>query len=219
MNTVRTRKLVTVSMLSALAYGVMVLLKFPVVMFLSYEPKDVIIAIGGFLYGPMSAMAMSVIVAFVEMVTVSSTAHWGAIMNALSSCTFACTAAFIYKKKQTTSRAAIGLLAGVAVTVPVMLLWNYSVVPLYMGVPRAAVVGMLIPVFLPFNLLKYGLSAAIAMLLFRPIRLALSKSRLLPDSSQHLDAAQKRISTGFILISALIVVTCILVILSWRGII
>ena len=214
----KTRKLVTLSMLSALAYGVMVLLKFPVVLFLSYEPKDVIIAIGGFLYGPISAMAMSVVVALVEMVTVSSTGIYGAIMNALSSCTFACTAAFIYKKRRTVPGAAIGLVAGISVTVPVMLLWNYLMVPLYMGAPRAVVTQMLIPTFLPFNLLKYGLSSGITMLLFKPIISGLSKSNLLPALPTD-DSTTRKLTTGTILISGLIVATCVLFILSWRGII
>ena len=124
MRSKNTRKLVTLAILSAIAYVVMVLIKIPVVLFLSYEPKDVIIAIGGFLYGPLSAMFMSIVVAFVEMVTVSTTCFYGAIMNILSSCTFACTAAFVYKKWRTLPGAAAGLAGGIVITVPVMLLWN-----------------------------------------------------------------------------------------------
>ena len=218
MNTERTRKLVTLAMLSTIAYVVMIFLKFPVVVFLSYEPKDAIIAIGGFLYGPMSAMMMSIVVAFVEMVTVSSTGIYGFIMNALSSCTFACTAAFIYGKRRTIPSAALGLVAGIAVTVPVMMLWNYAVVPIYMGAPRATVEAMLKPIFLPYNLLKYSISAAIAMLLFKPINSALSKVKLLPPVPP-VDASQKKMSTGTIIVSALVFATCVLFILSWRGII
>ena len=69
----RTKKLTVLAMLSALAYIVMVIGRIPVVMFLKYDPKDVIITIGGFLYGPMAAFAMSTVVSFAEMVTVSNT--------------------------------------------------------------------------------------------------------------------------------------------------
>jgi len=217
MRSERTRKLVTLAMLSAIAYVLMVLIKIPVVLFLSYEPKDVIIAIGGFLYGPISAMVMSVVVALVEMVTVSTTGIYGAIMNALSSCTFACTAAYIYKKWRTLPGAAAGLVGGIVVTVPVMLLWNYLMVPIYMGAPRAVVVTMLVPTFLPFNLLKYGLSAAITMLLYKPIRIALNKSHLLPAPVQG--AKKAKLNIGAVIISALVIITCVLFILSWRGVI
>jgi len=219
MRSERTKKLVTLAMLSALAYVVMVFLKIPVVLFLRYEPKDVIIAIGGFLYGPLSALAISVVVSLVEMVTVSETGIYGAIMNALSSCTFACTAALIYKKWRTLPGAAAGLAGGIVVTVPVMLLWNYLIVPLYLGQPRDVIATMLIPYFLPFNLLKYGLSAAITMLLYRPVRAALAKSQLLPASKSNGSKPQKKLNIGTVLISLFIVVTCVLLILSYQGII
>ena len=219
MRSERIRKLVTLAMLCALAYILMVLIKIPVVLFLSYEPKDVIIVIGGFLYGPLSAMVMSVVVALVEMVTVSSTGIYGAIMNALSSCTFACTAAFIYKKWRTLPGAATGLVGGIIITVPVMLLWNYLIVPLYtVYITREAVVPMLVSVFLPFNLIKYGLSSAITMLIYKPIRIGLSKSNLLPATPAP-GAKLAKANIGVILISALVIVTCILLILTLRGII
>ena len=209
----------TLAILSALAYIVMVLIKIPVVLFLSYEPKDVIIAIGGFLYGPLSALVMSVVVALVEMVTVSTTGIYGAIMNALSSITFACTAAFVYKKWRKLPGAATGLVCGIVITVPVMLLWNYLIVPLYSpNISREAIIPMLTSIFLPFNLLKYGLSAAITMLLYKPVRIALNKSNLLPVSSAQ-GAKTARFNIGAVLISALIIVTCVLLILSWQGVI
>ena len=221
MRSERTRKLATLAILSALAYIVMVLIKipvFPAVPFLNYEPKDVIIAIGGFLYGPLSALAISVVVSLVEMVTVSTTGIYGAIMNILSSCTFACTAAIIYKKWRTLPGAATGLAGGIVITVPVMLLWNYLIVPIYMGAPREYVATLLVPYFLPFNLLKYGLSAAITMLLYKPIRIALNKSHMLPVSSTQ-GAKTAKLNIGAVLISALIIVTCVLLILTWQGLI
>lgn len=52
----RTKKLVTLAMLSAIAYLVMFLFRIPIVLFLKYDPKDTIIAISGFLYGPLSGV-------------------------------------------------------------------------------------------------------------------------------------------------------------------
>ena len=43
----KMKKLTVLAMLSAIAYVAVALLRFPVVLFLSYEPKDVVIAIGG----------------------------------------------------------------------------------------------------------------------------------------------------------------------------
>ena len=145
-------------MLSAAAYVVMAIIKIPVVLFLKYEPKDIIIAIGGFIYGPLSALVISAVVSFAEMLTVSDTGPIGLVMNLLSTVSFACTAAFIYKKRRTLKGAVIGLITGSLIMVAMMLLWNYLITPLYMGTPREAVAAMLIPVFLPFNLIKASLN-------------------------------------------------------------
>ena len=88
-----TKKLTILAMLSALAFLAVFLIRIPAVAFLSYEPKDVIFAIGGFMFGPLSVAAMSAIVSLIEMVTISSTGIIGCVMNILSSCSFACTAA------------------------------------------------------------------------------------------------------------------------------
>lgn len=94
----KMKKLTVLAMLSAIAYVAVALLRFPVVLFLSYEPKDVVIAIGGFLYGPLAALGISLVVSFIEMLTISSTGWIGFVMNFLSSAAFAGTAALLYRK-------------------------------------------------------------------------------------------------------------------------
>ena len=123
--------------------------------------------------------------------------------------------AVIYKKKHTLSGAVIGLASGWLITVIVMLLWNYLVTPLYMGYPREAVVELLLPAFLPFNLLKGGLNASITFLLYKPIVTALRKSGYVATLEN--EARQKH--TGLLILASFIIVTCVLIILSMNGII
>ena len=170
MKKLETRQLVLLGVLAAIAYALVFLCRIPVVAFLSYEPKDVVITIGGLIYGPMAAMIISVIVSFVEMITMSDTGIWGLIMNILSTCAFACTAAWIYKKKRNMQGAVIGMVAGCILMVVVMLLWNYLITPLYMtGTSRSDIAGMLVPVFLPFNLVKGIICSVLAMLLYKRV--------------------------------------------------
>ena len=163
---VKSKKLTMIGMLCAVAYIVMVVGRFPVVLFLKYDPKDVVITIGGFIFGPMTSFLISLIVSLIEMVTVSETGPIGCIMNILSTCCFACTAAFIYKKQHTMKGAITGLVTGCLLTTAVMLLWNYLITPIYMGYPREAVAELLLPAFLPFNLLKGGLNTVIRLLIY-----------------------------------------------------
>ena len=209
------RKNVLVGMLAAVAYMAVVLIRIPVVLFLSYEPKDVIITIGGFLFGPLTSFIISLVVSLVEMTTISGTGPIGALMNLLSTCAFACTASLLYKKKHDLWGAMLGLLSGAVVMICVMLLWNWLVTPLYMGIPRSAVVPMLVPVFLPFNALKAGLNSALVMCLYKPLTAALRKTRLLPEAPKGKGKAK----VGIYLLSGALLITCIVLLLVWQGII
>ena len=210
------KTLTGLAVLSAMAYLMMVLFRIPVVLFLKYEPKDVMMAVGGFLYGPMSAFAMSLVVSFIEMITVSDTGWIGFTMNVVSSCAFCCTAAVIYKRKRDLKGAVLGLAAGWLLTTVVMLLWNYFLTPIFMGIPRAAVAELLLPAFLPFNLVKGGLNAAVTMLIYKPITRALRGSHLLPPAEDNASAKGK-FNPGVVLLSLFVFITCVLFVLVLQG--
>lgn len=211
----KTKKLTAVAMMCAVSYLMVVVGRIPIVMFLSYEPKDVIITIGGFLFGPWYAMIITVIVCFIEMISISGTGIIGFFMNVLGSCCFACLAAYVYRRNHTMKGAAIGLLLGTAALTVSMLLWNYLLTPIYMGYPREAVTAMLVPIFLPFNLFKGGINMVITLLLYKPIVTALRKAGLAPPSSGTGGGKQK--SIGFALTIFIILVSCILLYLAMTG--
>ena len=211
----KTKRITTVSVLCAITYVVMAAGRVPVVLFLKYDPSDVIVTLGGLIWGPMTACVVSVTVAVVEMMTVSDTGFTGCIMNIVQTLSFACTAALIYRKKHTLSGAVAGLAAGCMTSVIVMTLWNYLVTPIYMGYPREAVAELLLPVFLPFNLLKGGLNASLTFLLYKPVVRALRKSGHVPAPEKE---TQQR-HAGLRIFAALLLVTCILLILSLNEII
>ena len=204
--------MVLLAMLAAVAYLIVSVVRIPVVLFLSYEPKDVIITIGGFLLGPMASFVISFVVSLLEMVTISQTGPIGALMNLVSTCTFACTAAFVYKKRHTLSGAVLGLAAGSVTMVGAMLLWNWLITPLYMGVSREAVEGLLIPAFLPFNLLKAGLNSAFVLLLYKPLVNALRRTGLVQMKTGG------SVKVGIYLLGGALLVTCVLLLLTFRGI-
>ena len=210
------KRLTTLAMLAALSYLIMVVGRIPIVLFLKYEAKDVIIAMGGFIFGPLAALAISATVSLIEMFTVSDTGIIGAIMNMVSTCSFVCTAALIYKKNHTLKGAVLGLVIGTIFMTGVMLLWNYLLTPIYMGYPREAVAAMLVPAFLPFNLLKGGLNTALTLLLYKPVVQTLRKIGLAPRSIS--EGPEGKISIGLMLGAALLLITCILLALVLAGV-
>lgn len=215
MNT-HTRKIAAAGMLCALTYVVMAVGRVPVVLFLKYDPSDIVVTLGGLIWGPMTAFTVSAVVAVIEMLTVSDTGLLGCIMNIVQTVSFACTAAVIYQRRRTLGGAVAGLLTGCAVMVSVMMLWNYFLTPLYMGYPREAVAELLLPAFLPFNLLKAGLNASVTFLLYKPLVTALRRSGFVPATGS---GQAKGRPTGLLLAAAFAAATCLLFLLSLKKII
>ena len=215
----KIKSLAAMALLTALAVAADLFLRIPGIGgFLTYEPKDVIITIGAFIFGPIAGILMSLAVSFVEMITVSSTGPIGLLMNFLSSATFVGVASVIYYRKKTMPRAIIGLCAAVLSMTAIMLLWNYIVTPMYMGVPRQAVLEMIVPLLLPFNLIKASLNAALVLLLYKGVVTALRKSKLVPERESS--SENKRLNTVLVVvISAVAVITLLLVLLIFAKII
>ena len=176
------RRIVVTAMLTALAFVAVLIGKLVpnVLGFLSYDPKDAVVAIAGFMYGPLTAVIISVLVSVIEMLTVSTTGVYGLLMNVVSTLAFALPAALFYKRWRSMKGAILGLVAGMVCMTLMMLLWNYIITPIYMGVERSMVAGMLASVFLPFNLVKSGVNTGLALLLYKPIMQALRAAKLLP---------------------------------------
>ena len=206
---IKARDLTILALLAAVSYVVMYLSKLipiHILGFLSFDLKDVIICIAGFLFGPLAAAGVSVVVSLIEMVTVGSTGLWGLLMNVLSTCAFVCAAAYFYQRNKTIKNAVIGLVVGVLLMTAVMLVWNWLITPIYMGQPREFVATLLIPYFLPFNLIKGGINATLTMLLYKPIVNALRKAKLVEPSG----GKGGKSKLGIAIVAAVLLVTFVL---------
>ncbi len=198
-------KLVLAALFSALAFLAVFFFRIPVVLFLKYEFKDAIIALEALILGPAYAVITSLVVSLIEMVSISSTGPIGALMNVLSTVTFVLPVALLYKRNKSIKTAVTGLILGVLIMTACMLLWNYLITPWYMETPREVVAGMLLPYFLPFNLLKGVLNAAVTLLLYKPLMNALRRMNLIPKS----DTVQKGSTLAITInIVAVIIIAC-----------
>ncbi len=203
-----TKSMVTYAMLAAVAYVAILLTRFqlvPAAEFLKYDPKDVVVVISGFLYGPLAALLINFVASFVEMITIGTSGPIGMLMSVLASAAFSTPAILIYRRKRNLSGAVIGLAAGSVCMVVFMLLWNYVMVPIYQGWPRAAVAEMLIPVFLPFNAIKAAFNASVTMLLYKPVVGALRASGLYRAEVKA--AVKGKFNWGAVAVSLVILVT------------
>ena len=200
-----TKAMCTVAMFCAVAY-VLTYIKLPV-SFLSLEVKDAMIVLCALILGPMAGLKIALIVPFIEMITHSDTGVYGLIMNILSSATFAFVAGIIYRYKRSFYGAIVSLVSGVFSVLAVMMVANIFVTPLFMGVPVSVVIEMMPTLFLPFNLVKPILNAAIVLLLYKPCSTVLKRTRMIEYS-----LSDKKESGGFNLRSLIVTILAAIVI-------
>lgn len=211
-----TKKLVTVALFCALAY---IAMNFRInVSFLTYDLKDAFITIGAMFLGPVAGIAISVIVALLEFITVSDTGPYGLIMNIISSTVFACVPALIYKYKRKLLGAILGLSISCICTVAVMMIANLCITPYYMNVDTEAVVALIPTLLLPFNAIKSVLNASLVLLLYKPIIKALRASKLIKAASVNNTSQQKNTSTIVVLITSIVlIIICLLLLFVYMA--
>lgn len=172
-------RMVMIALFCALAFAVMPLFRINV-MFLTFDIKDAIITIGGLLFGPAAALIISAVTALLEFITIGDTGLYGLLMDFVSSASFAVVAALIYRFRRDLLGAVIGLLSAVVAMTVFMLGMNLIVAPLFAPevYTREAVMAMLPTIILPFNLTKAVLNAALVLILYKPVSIALRYARV-----------------------------------------
>lgn len=184
------RMLTATAMLSAIAVVLVYLIHFPLLpaaAFLEYDPADVPIFFVALVFGPWWALGMTAVVSLIQGLTVSAASGvTGIIMHFVATGSFAVIAGFIsgsYRNSTTPSmikqpsltKAIVAFSIGVLTMTSLMAGMNLIFTPLFMGTPLKTVLQMLIPVIIPFNLLKSIINAIIAFLLYAALRKPLSK--------------------------------------------
>lgn len=168
-----TRKLTTMALLAALAIVLVALIHFPLIpaaSFLEYDPADIPIFIGSFLFGPAAGLALTAIVSVIQGVTVSAgSGPIGILMHFLATGTFVLIAGNMYRLQRTRKTAVLGLALGTLAMTAVMCGCNLVFTPLFMGQKVGDVVAMLLPVIIPFNLAKAAINSVITYFIYKPI--------------------------------------------------
>ena len=213
------------AMFCAIAYVVMFVLKISGIgCFLTFDIKDAIIATGSMVLGPLTGIIIAFLVALLEMITVSSTGPWGALMNFVSSAVFAGCASAVYNYmpgiKKKISGAWGGLGVAIIATTVTMMGMNLLITPIYTKMPVSGVAEMIIPLLLPFNLIKTVLNASIVMVIYKPISIILRRSGFV-STATHAEKENQvyfsKLSLFVFLCSAIIGVVCVVLLIEVFG--
>jgi len=191
MRTQKTRTMVEVAMLSAIAV-VLMLFEFPLPFiappFYELDFSEVPVLIGAFALGPMAGVAIEAIKILLNLVINGTiTAGVGELANFVMGVLFVLPASLIYKHKKTKKNAMIGLtVGGIIMVVGACFINVFIMLPAYgnaFGMPVEAFIGMAAAIHAsidsmagfallcvaPFNLLKVVVVSLITMLLYKHV--------------------------------------------------
>jgi len=171
MSSQNTRKLVRLALLSGIALLLMAVVRFPLIPaapFLEYTPSDVPMMVACFLYGPWWGLGAIAVTCVIQGLTFSSSSGIiGIVMNILTTSAYCLTASAVYRSGKTDRRMFLGLGCGSLAMIAVAIPLNLLLTPIFMGVARNVVAAMIVPVLLPFNLLRVAINSVVTALVFR----------------------------------------------------
>lgn len=174
---ISVNQMVKMGMLAALAIVLIIPLHFPIIPsanFLVYDPADVPILIGTFMFGPVAGLVITAVVALIQAVLLNPDGGWvGLVMHIIATGTLVIVAGTIYKRFHTIKGAIIALIAGALSMALIMIPSNLFFSVRFYGYPYEAVKAMLLPAILPFNLIKGFANSLIVLLIYKPLSKAL----------------------------------------------
>lgn len=164
-----TRQLVTMALMCAIA-ALLSFIEFPLlpgVTWLKFDASNMPAMVAGFAYGPAGGIAVGIITAIIHGLLMAD--FTGALMNIMVVVCFVLPAALIYKKMHTFTGAIIGLVFSIIAGVIGAIVGNLLLTPSWLGVPFDAVVALIIPVLIPFNIIKGLINAVLTFIIYKSI--------------------------------------------------
>ena len=174
------RRLCVLAVLAALSVVLAMFVRFPIfptARYLEFDAGDVAILSATFLYGPLPGVLVTLVVSLIQGFGVSFAdgGLWGILMHFVSTSFFCLVAGALYRRRPTKARSVAALSLGVVLTTLLMIPLNLLITPLHTGATVEFVASMLIPIIIPFNLIKFALNAVLSFVLWRSLKLVLKK--------------------------------------------
>ena len=174
-----TRELVTLAVFAALGM-VLSFIKipiFPAAPYLLYDPSGVVSLTTALLFGP----GAGVVVQIVSWLPTLIMEPLGTLLTFVAMVGMVLVAGLIYKKWHTFKGAVAGLVISAVPFIVLAILMNFVITPLYSGASIADVAALVLPVLVPFNVLKCALNIVLTLLVYKSVS-NLVKNR---DSRAH----------------------------------
>jgi riboflavin transporter FmnP len=164
-----TKQLVTMALMGAIAI-LLSFIEFPIMPAASFLKLDIALvpaAVVGFAYGAGPGILVGIVYAVAH---AAIDGNWvGALMNSIVTIAFITPSAAIYKRNRTLKGAVIGMCVSAVLLVVAAIVANLVIDPLFYGIPFDAVVGLILPAILPFNIIKAIVVSILTAIVYKSI--------------------------------------------------
>lgn len=169
-----TKRIAITALFCAVAAIATLFLEFPIlpgVTFLKYDPSAIIALVAGFAFGPATGAVVSIVPYLPHIATQSGI--YGMVMAIIATLSLVLPASLVYRRNTTFAGALVGMGVGAVVCLVCCIVANIVITPIYMGAPTQAVIDMIVPTLLPFNVAKIAINCVATALVYKPITKAL----------------------------------------------
>ena len=160
-----TKQMVIMALMCAIG-ALLSFVEFPLlpgVTWLKFDASNMPAMVVGFGFGPGAGVAVGIVIAIIH------ADFTGALMNILCVTCFVLPAALMYRKKRTYPVAIAGLVLSIIAATLAAIVGNLILTPMWLGVPLDAVIAMIVPILIPFNLLKGLINAVLTLIIYKSI--------------------------------------------------
>ncbi|MCL1846402.1 MAG: ECF transporter S component [Coriobacteriia bacterium] len=140
---------------------------------ITYDPANVPAMLGGFAYGAGAGSIIGILSAVVHGLLVGDIV--GTCMNIVAVVGFVVPAALICRKSRSNVRLIVALVVGSLVSVALIIPANLIVWPNFYGIPFDVTLTFVVPLMLPFNLLKVLLNSILSFILYKSLHKLLER--------------------------------------------
>ena len=162
------RELVTLAIFSSLgmALSFIQIPIFPPAPYLQYDPSGIVTLTVALMYGP----AAGIMVQLVSWIPKLIMSPLGSLLTFVAMIGAVLIVGLIYKKFHNLKGAIVAIVVGSVVFTAIAIAMNFVITPIYTpGVTVEAVASMVVPILLPFNIIKCVINGVVTSLLYKPV--------------------------------------------------
>lgn len=164
-----TQQLVTMALMCAISalFSFVQIPLLPAMPFLTYDPSLMPAMVCGFAFGPGAGFSIGAISAVIHGLILG---EWvGSLMNITATLFFVVPAALIYRRLHTLPGAILGLAVGVVTATAGAVLANLTIGVLFWYGSPEAIMPLLLPAVVPFNIIKTILNSLLTLVVYKAV--------------------------------------------------